>query len=782
MSESIHTCDLRGATGTRISAFPIVDPRYATAPDGDVIGFTNRYMTLNGRPWYVVSGECQYSRLDPAGWDAELAKMAAGGVNVVSTYAFWNHHEEHEGVWDFTGRRDLRRFVELCASHGLKVIVRIGPFVHGEARNGGLPDWLYGEPYEVRSLDPGFLERVRDWYRHIAGQLEGLYFKDGGPVIAAQLDNEYMHSSAPWEMTTGTSDEWVPGGHDGVAYIDALRRIALDEGVAVPFFTATAWGGAAVPDDVLPLWGGYPYRPWLFYAGPGEHPVTDEYLYRDFNAADCPRNEEFDPAYEPGEKPYACCEMGGGMFSSYRYRFVLPMRSVDAMANIKMASGCNFLGYYLFHGGTNPIGDGVYLNESQTTKISYDFQAALGSYGQTRESYRRLKPLHRFAAAFGERLCPLQTVVPDDQRGIVPKDVEPLRWCVRSDGERGFVFICNFQDHADAPAKHGETIEVTLASGRMIRFDGVGLASGENCILPFNLDLGGVTLIAATAQPVTVVDEAVAGRRTAVFLRPEGMDRCWFRFADGLTHVVPPDRDIDRFTVREGDGAVDVVCLSRAYAEAMSVDGDGRLVFVDADAFRDMRDGTIANDAAAVFASDGRLVVESVKPEVGACVCSADGVTRSSVLRFSRGGLAADAAPTVERLSDTRYAVTLPEGVVDALMGSDDAEGAGDVVDARLRIRYAGDVGWLWCGGTLVDDDFSNGDVWEVGLREHARILARHGGRMVLTITPVKEGVTVDVESAMAARMERVERLTGALQRVDLVPVYQAPLDDVLRR
>ncbi len=52
----------------------------------------------------------------------------------------------------------------------------------------------------------------------------------------------------------------------------------------------------------------------------------------------------------------------------YDYRFVLPKRSVDAMANIKLGSGCDFLGYYMFHGGTNPKGAAGFLNEGQTPK------------------------------------------------------------------------------------------------------------------------------------------------------------------------------------------------------------------------------------------------------------------------------------------------------------------------------------------------------------------------------------------------------------------------------
>ena len=79
------------------------------------------------------------------------------------------------------------------------VIVRIGPFCHGEVRNGGLPDWLYGKPFEVRSLDPGFLDYTRRLYREYAQQFEGLYYKYSGPIIAAQIENEYMHSAAPWE-------------------------------------------------------------------------------------------------------------------------------------------------------------------------------------------------------------------------------------------------------------------------------------------------------------------------------------------------------------------------------------------------------------------------------------------------------------------------------------------------------------------------------------------------------------------------------------------------------
>lgn len=769
--------DLTGLAPKDIHRFPITIKGNAVDPDGHDIDFTNYFMTEDGHPAFGVCGECHYSRLAADRWDDELGKMAAAGITVVSTYIFWNHHEEREGEWDFSGNKNLRRFIELIGKHGMHAIVRLGPFDHGEVRNGGIPDWLHGKPFEIRSTDPGFLDLARKLYARIAEQLEGLYFKDGGPIIGAQLDNEYMHSTAPWEMTTGISDEWLPVGADGMAYMEALRSIAAEAGIAVPFYTCTGWGGSPLPDDVLPLWGGYAYRPWLFFQpwqgdNATEHPLTDEFIYRNFHAADCPRGEEFDPTYPPEERPYACCEMGGGMFSSYNYRFILPMKSVDAMANIKIASGCNVLGYYMFHGGTNPLGRGVYLNEGQTPKRSYDFQAAIGEFGQVRESYRRLKSLHLFTQAFADTLCPMRVAVPEGQERIEPADLDTLRWCVRTDGMHGFVFINNFQDHATTHAKHGESVSLTLSDGSGITIDGIGLAADENCVLPFDLDLDGVTLRHATMQPVTVIRMPGADHRTFVFLRPEGMDDARFAFAAG-THVdggtdgtgadegcvvrrVDGSLECERFTVRAGAGedaaTVDVVCVSRALADRMSVLNGEALAFASQD-----------SDAWAM--ADGGVRVESRSAFIEVTTMP------TGYLATDRRDLEPrDIEVTVHHVNDLRHVIELPSAALDGVK-TVEAGGAG-VSDVMLRIRYSGDIGWLYCGNTLISDNFANGDVWEVGLRDSAELLAANGNRLTLVITPLKEGANVNVESAMAARSENIERIIGSLESIEANPVY----------
>ena len=74
--------------------------------NSSVIGFTPQYLTVDGEPWFPVMGEIHYSRVARQDWERELCRMKAGGVDVVSAYTIWIHHEEEEGIFDFSGQRD----------------------------------------------------------------------------------------------------------------------------------------------------------------------------------------------------------------------------------------------------------------------------------------------------------------------------------------------------------------------------------------------------------------------------------------------------------------------------------------------------------------------------------------------------------------------------------------------------------------------------------------------------------------------------------------------------
>ena len=193
-------------------------------PDGATLVLDHDSLILNGKRWMPVTGEFHYSRYPKDEWRQELLKMKAGGVDTISTYVFWIHHEEIEGQWDWSGRRSLRQFVQLCQELGLKVIVRCGPWDHGEVRNGGFPDWLVHKGWDLRSNNTNYLAAVEVLYGQISRQLSGLLWKDGGPVIGIQLENEY----------------------DGPAeHLLALKRLAHRVGLAV--LRAEGYGTTGVP-------------------------------------------------------------------------------------------------------------------------------------------------------------------------------------------------------------------------------------------------------------------------------------------------------------------------------------------------------------------------------------------------------------------------------------------------------------------------------------------------------------------------------------------------------
>ena len=678
---------------------------------GDTLRFNNYFLEKNGKPFFAVSGEFHYSRMDPRRWEDEIIKMRLGGVNIVSTYLFWNHIEEEEGQFDFTGRRDLRRFVQLCGKHGLYVILRVGPFDHGEARNGGLPDWLYGKPFEVRSTNEAFLAYVRRLYGKIGGQVRDLFFKDGGPVIGVQLDNEYMHSSAPWEMTTGISNEWVTPGTEGEKYILALREIALECGLIPAFFTGTAWGGAAYSPRVMPLWGGYAYRPWIFYSHKGEHPATEEYIYEDYHHDEALIADDFQPAYRPSERPYACCEMGAGMMCCYYYRFIYPYKSVDALANIKLGSGCNFIGYYMFQGGTNPMGKGgAFMNEAQVPKRSYDYQAALGEFGQERESYSRLKSIHYFLSSFGSRLAPMETALPEGASRIDPRDLYTLRFAVRTDGRNGFLFLNNFQDHRAMPAKEHETVLIRTAD-ETFAF-GVNIAADENAILPFNFDMDGILLKQAAAQPV--LRTVIEGRATYVFMIPDGMDGS-FRFEEGAEAT----EDKPFFTVRKGGAEADVLVVTREQANRMFLLKNGGLIFTAAALLED------EHGALRLETTDAENTVFTYPAGLLHASPAAVRKENDGALGVYQVNCPARKIPvSAEAAAPHRWVVRVPEN---ALAG---------IKDARLQIDYRGDIGMLFLDNEMVSDHFCNGDTWEFGLMEYREKLDRP---FTLYIAPMRE-------------------------------------------
>lgn len=485
--------------------------------NGDSIGVNSFYLERNGQPFIPVIGEFHFSRYPNQYWEEELKKLKAGGITTVATYVFWNMHEFKEGVFDWTGDLDVRRFTELCAQNGLNVLMRVGPFAHGEIRNGGLPDWLYGRPIDVRSNDKNYLFYANRLYQEIGKQLKGLMFKDGGPIIGVQLENEYQHSSGPWGFTyqDAPSERTVAGrdrkiNQDGVGVNDqgnefadvgrdhmkTLKQLAIKAGLVAPIYTATGWGFATIVEKgSIPVMAGYAYPFWV----PGNKPSAF-YLFKNIH-----QKPDYAPvSYDVNLYPSLAAELGTGMAVTYSRRPRVPGESFLPMMVRTVGSGTNGLGFYMYHGGTTPSVGNFFLAEGAGLQNKgYDYQAPIGEFGATSTGFYGLKRINQFLRCFGNDLAPLQPIVPSTNDQIKPEDTKTLRYSVRSDGQKGYLFMHNFQDHVVMSDLKDLKINVATKSG-VVSFPESGtltLKAGSSAIFPINVTYDGLAIRLATVQP-----------------------------------------------------------------------------------------------------------------------------------------------------------------------------------------------------------------------------------------------------------------------------------------
>ena len=459
-----------------------------------VVTWDRHSLMMDGKRVCPVMGEIHYSRIPADEWQQEVRKMKAGGVTMIATYVFWNHVEEEEGIFRWDGQRNLRHFLEICKEEDVPVVLRLGPFCHGEVRNGGIPDWMFTKGCKMREQNAVFLGYVEKLYRQIFTQVQGLQWKDGGPVMAAQFDNEYR----------GRGE-----------YLMALKKIATEIGFDLPFYTRTGWPELATPvpyGEMLPLYGDYADGFWDRSLQETAGNYYQAFNFKAFRSSTAIATEQISyqtsnlkPPTSKEEYPYFTCELGGGMMQAYHRRPYLYADDAYSMALVKLGSGSNLLGYYMYHGGTNPEGK-TYLNENQRTQATnyndmpvknYDFQAPLGEFGQRNESYYRLRPLHLFMQDWGELLAPMEASFPSPQN-IKKGDDAQLRWAVRSGKESSaFIFINNYERLQNLSKKKNVELE---ACG--VRLPKINIPAGAMAIFPVNVD--GIRY--ATAQLVAKRD------------------------------------------------------------------------------------------------------------------------------------------------------------------------------------------------------------------------------------------------------------------------------------
>ena len=116
----------------------------------------------------------------------------------------------------------------------------------------------------------------------------------------------------------------------------------------------------------------------------------------------------------------------------------------------------------------------------------------------------------------------------------------------------------------------------------------------------------------------------------------------------------------------------------------------------------------------------------------------------------------------IKQVGRFRYTVEIPEGY-------------DDCKQVLLQVEYIGDIGNAFAKGELISDNFYNGDVWEIGLKDAWQ--PSMGREITFVITPIKENVKIDVSSTMAGRMEKGEGVIADLKSIKIKPIYETVIE-----
>lgn len=728
---------------------------------------TNRYVEIGGKPGIPVSGELHFSRVPRSRWEERLRLMKAGGITVVASYVFWIHHERTEGKVSFDGGLDVAAFVRTCAKAGLDVVLRIGPWCHGEVRNGGFPDWVQAAPVEHRTNDPAYLELVERWFGYLGQELDGL-MGGGSNVIGIQLENEL---------------------YDQPGHIAELKQRARNAGLSAPVWTATAWGGAQLPDvEVLPLFGGYGDGFWVDADAPWDPTFREHYFFShvwDDPGIGADLREQLGsssgaplPRTPSALFPPATCELAGGMATAYQRRPWPRGLDVAAVAHNKIGNGSAWQGYYMFAGGMNP-GDG--LQESQATgypndlpRFDYDFHAPIGASGRLASSFAALRKQHAFLAAFGGRLAEMPSTLPEVLPGGID-DIATLRWALRSDGSSGFVFITWYQPHIPLDTYRSAQFEVTLDGGPVTFPEvPVDVPAGTIAHWPVNLKVAGVTLEWATASALTLLEPAAGtpdAVTTLVLAAASGIP-VELRFAPGtgVSGAGSVPGRTQRLTVNEptvltaqsGDSVVDILVLPAEAADLAWVldTSHGRELFLSTGPLwldgESRLGGRAQGEPGVSRYIPGTRSFEPVQTRqaatpLGTRCIEAHPARLARIVPASygeAGNRASAPGPEVMNELAQTYALELP---ADAFA----------TAHAELGIQWAGDVARILVDGLPVADRFWDGSPWFLNISDSG---IRPGAEVALQILPLAPQAKVGLP---AEAQQRREAAPGDLLALD---------------
>ncbi len=379
-----------------------------------------------------------------------------------------------------------------------------------------------------------------------------------------------------------------------------------------------------------------------------------------------------------------------------------------AEALVKLGSGSNLQGYYMYHGGADPVGHFT-LTESRATgylndmEINYDFQAPLGQYGQPRPSRDRPAPATPLLADYGTRSRPCPPWSTSGRRA----------WMTGTGAASRTDQRLHLRQQLPAPSR-----SAARPRRRPVPVAGDGTGDGADQLhhdfaglvysWPVNLPIGGAILTYSTVQPRLVGDSfiffALAGTAPSSpsipARRPRGP-----RAASATSRRAPTA--VSSCPAATAGKARIIVLTRRKSARRGGRDLGRRPALPPR---RPLLDG----DTLRVQSRQPAMAFSALLPPLAITgtddglfghfeVSAAPHPVKVELRRIASPGI----VPPVR--TDARGAFAPDEATFASAAGAWQISSPRDsrrAYEVFLRIDYAGDIGRPWIGDRLVDDDF----------------------------------------------------------------------------
>ncbi|MES2337208.1 MAG: beta-galactosidase [Pseudomonadota bacterium] len=456
------------------------------------VSYDARSLMIDGKRTIIWSSEMHAFRLpSPDLWRDVLQKMKASGFNTVAFYFDWGFHSPKQGVYDFSGIRDIDRLLTMAEEEGLYVMTRAGPYVNAELTRGGFPGWLVNQRVRARTDDPEYLAAADEWLTKVNAiiarhQINGDGKGNRGNVILHQIENELA-------LTTPAQRR----------YMDHLYAKARADGITVPIFHNDQgrngyWvpPGTTVPKTVegpadLYAFDGYPGGTCTVGGKPTRSSAAPDWGYYGTGGAR-------GGASASPDTPGFLAEFGGGWFDYWGSNGGYECNAIQrgkrfqrVFYGTNLANGIGIQSFYMGFGGTS----WGWL-PAPVVFTSYDYGAAISETREVRPKAEELKQLGGLIQAVPD----LAGMIP---AGPVQISSDRIQVYHNRNPETDARFLMVTHKPSNGTSADRFTVTADLPDGRytlpmqLNGFDAKWLVAGVN--------LGGQRLVYSTSELQTAV-------------------------------------------------------------------------------------------------------------------------------------------------------------------------------------------------------------------------------------------------------------------------------------